>query len=124
MSVFKKGDVLRVIGKSNGQVAATIGDIIVVDYIDIYGRVIATAKTGSSYRWDDEDLEYVNKSKGEIKMLKSLKKYYEDHQDIILTVGVVVLLDHFLFGGALRAKIQTTIEKLLSGVEKKVESVS
>ena len=58
--------------------------------------------------------------KGDVKMIQSLKDYYKEHQDTVITIGLIVLLDHFLFGGALRQKIQDTVEKMLGHVEKRI----
>ena len=56
------------------------------------------------------------------KTMDTLKNFFNKHQDIILTVGLVLLVDYFLFNGALRARIQATIEKVLGNVEKKLAS--
>jgi hypothetical protein len=52
-------------------------------------------------------------------MLDSVKNYVEKHKDMLFTIVLVVLIDHFLFGGALRSKIQTTLEGVLKKAEDK-----
>lgn len=51
-------------------------------------------------------------------MMENVKGYFEKHKDVILTLGIVILVDHFLFKGALRNRIQSTVEGCLSKVEK------
>lgn len=52
-------------------------------------------------------------------MLEQVKKYYEKHQDVIFTIGAVLLMDYFLFNGALRTRVKELVEKMLRSVEKK-----
>ena len=52
-------------------------------------------------------------------MLGNVKGYIEKHKDVIFTLGLVILVDHFLFRGALRERIKGTIE----GVLKKAENL-
>lgn len=56
--------------------------------------------------------DWVKIKKGRFGM-ESLKKYFENHQDSLITLAIIIVLDHFLFNGALRTKIQTSVEKLL-----------
>ena len=44
-----------------------------------------------------------------------LKEYFIKYRDTLLTIGLVVVLDHFIFQGAFRSKIQKAVEKLLDG---------
>lgn len=55
--------------------------------------------------------------KKETKMLGKVKEYIEEHKNIIFTLGLVILVDHFLFKGALRERIKTSIEGVLKKVE-------
>lgn len=57
---------------------------------------------------------------GGSQMLANIKDYFKKHQEIFITLGIIILIDHFLFNGAFREKIKDTVEKLLKGVEKKV----
>jgi hypothetical protein len=50
-------------------------------------------------------------------MLENVKGYIEKHKDIIFTLGLVILVDHFLFKGALRKRIKKTVEGVLSKAE-------
>lgn len=51
-------------------------------------------------------------------VMESVKEYFNKHRDAIYTLGVVILLDHFLFGGAFREKIKSTVEGMLEKVTK------
>lgn len=53
----------------------------------------------------------------------ALKDYFRKHQDVLITLAVVMLADHFVFGGAFREKIKAVVERLISGAEKKVASL-
>lgn len=59
--------------------------------------------------------------KKEKKMLENVKGYVDKHRDIIFTIGLVVLIDHFMFKGALRQRIQGSIEGVLKKVEEKIQ---
>lgn len=50
-------------------------------------------------------------------MLENVKGYIEKHKDMIFTLGLVILVDHFLFKGALRERIKSTVEGALKKVE-------
>jgi hypothetical protein len=46
-----------------------------------------------------------------------LKGYFEKHQDQIITLGIVILLDHILFDGLFRDRLKGMVEKLIGTVE-------
>jgi hypothetical protein len=50
-------------------------------------------------------------------MLENVKGYVEKHKDMLFTLGLVILVDHFLFKGALRERIKGTVEGALKKVE-------
>jgi hypothetical protein len=50
-------------------------------------------------------------------MLDNVKGYVEKHKDMLFTLGLVILVDHFLFKGALRERIKATVEGALKKVE-------
>ena len=54
-------------------------------------------------------------------MLENVKGYVEKHKDILFTLGLVILVDHFLFKGALRSKIQGTLEGVLKKAENMIQ---
>lgn len=53
--------------------------------------------------------------------MDAIKLYIEKHRDIFLTIGVVLILDHFVFGGAFREKLKNIIDNFL---DKKVIEAS
>jgi len=65
------------------------------------------------------------KSEGGImkEFTKGLKGYFEDNQETIITIGIAILLDHYLFGGTLREKLKSLIEGLFTSAEAKLLSV-
>lgn len=48
-----------------------------------------------------------------VKSMESLKQYLEKHRDVFFTLGIVLVLDHFIFEGAFREKLKNIIESLL-----------
>lgn len=50
----------------------------------------------------------------------SLKRYFNDNQDTIITILFVVLLDNYLFGGTLRQKTKSLLENLFNSAEAKL----
>jgi hypothetical protein len=59
-------------------------------------------------------------AKKENRMFKSLREYVQQHKDLFYTIGLVLLVDHFIFDGAFKAKVQKIVEKLLDGASKKL----
>ena len=47
-----------------------------------------------------------------------LKNYFTKHQDSLMTLAVIILLDHFLFDGAFRNKIKGMVDNLINKTEK------
>ena len=47
--------------------------------------------------------------------MDSLKAYFVKHQDSIIFLAVIIMIDHILFDGALRGRIQESVEKKLAG---------
>jgi hypothetical protein len=53
--------------------------------------------------------------------LNALKDYFMKHKDSLFTIGIVILIDHFVFDGAFRDKIKATVESMLNKAHKKLE---
>jgi hypothetical protein len=56
--------------------------------------------------------------KGGAKMMNSIKDYMKKHQDVIFTLVIIILVDHFVFNGALKNKIKETLEGILDTTKK------
>ena len=67
-----------------------------------------------------KDVKQPNK-KGGSKMLNSVKQYFENHRDILMSIAVALLVDHFFFEGAFRDKIKNLVDGLINRAEKKLE---
>lgn len=52
--------------------------------------------------------------------MKSIQNYFEKHQEPIITIGIVLIIDEFLFAGKLREKVKAILEKALDGAGKKI----
>jgi ribosomal protein L30/L7E len=52
-------------------------------------------------------------------MFQNVKDYIGKHRDMLFTLGLIIVVDHFLFSGALRERIKGSIEGMLKKVEDK-----
>ena len=50
----------------------------------------------------------------------SFKQYLEKHRDVFFTIGIVLVLDHFVFGGAFKEKLQAIVDSFLSKRTKEI----
>jgi hypothetical protein len=46
-------------------------------------------------------------------MLESAKEYLKENKSIIMTIAVVLIVDHLVFGGAFREKVKALVNGLL-----------
>lgn len=56
-------------------------------------------------------------------MKENLKEYFNKHKDIIFTAGLIILVDHFLFKGALRTRMQDMVGKMITNAEHSIEAM-
>ncbi len=52
------------------------------------------------------------------KKVTMVRDYINKHRDVIFTLAVALLVDHFVLNGALRHRIQAVIEAALEKIEK------
>lgn len=50
-------------------------------------------------------------------MMKSFREYLNMHRDMIFTVALVFIADHYLLGGALKSRLQGLLEGILNKAE-------
>jgi hypothetical protein len=62
----------------------------------------------------------VTPNKGGRTMFDEVKGYFRKNADTVMTVGLVVLVDHFLFDGALRERIKKMLSNILGKAEEKL----
>lgn len=67
--------------------------------------------------------EPVKTKKEEYKMFKSVRAYYEKYQDIILTVAAIFLLDHYMFDGKFKTKLEQIMEGLINKATSKIHAI-
>lgn len=48
------------------------------------------------------------------------KEYFEKHKETVMTVSVVLLIDHFFLHGALRERIRSLLEGILKSAEQRL----
>jgi len=109
--MIKKGDVLERINDCYGKMI--IGSQGVVDYVD--GRNVRFKGDTETYALQFYKLV----KKGGLKM-DIIKQYFDKHQDALITLAIVIVVDNFLFGGAFREKIKKSLEKMLHNTEKQL----
>lgn len=56
----------------------------------------------------------------EVNMLESVKEYLKENKQIIMTIAVVLIVDHLVFGGAFRERVKSLVNGLLNNAEKKL----
>lgn len=52
--------------------------------------------------------------------MDSLRNYLNNHKDLIYTLILAFLADHYVLGGAFREKIKAVVEKLLDKAQQKI----
>lgn len=112
LSTIEPGDI--VYHKNTAATTYTIDKII-------DSRAYIINNTGT---WPITDFTLAKKtviqSKGNT-MLNDMKNYFGKNKDIFFTLGAVLILDYFLFGGAMRKKIQDVVEKMLNKATNQVD---
>jgi hypothetical protein len=134
MENFKAGDTVRIVSSSSGYNITTrdalcriiavkpSGDIEVAVVSRIDGQKIApttyTVKPGQFALATDSDYQVfgITKPKGEMKMklFTQVSDYVEKHKDVLFTVALVLVLDHFVFEGKFKQKIEDLVSSFLT----------
>ena len=63
-----------------------------------------------------------NKESEKKGIMKVFKQYLEEHKDVIFTLLLALLIDHFVFGDAFKEKIRNSLNKLLDKAHDKIGS--
>ena len=53
-------------------------------------------------------------------VVETLKSYFKKHEDVLISLAVVLVVDHFIFNGAFREKVEAIVNKLLDKAEKSI----
>lgn len=53
----------------------------------------------------------------------SIKKYFDDHRDLLMTLAVLVIVDQWVFDGAFKEKIKGLIDRVVGHAESKVKAL-
>lgn len=69
--------------------------------------------SGKSWTSNTQTVIIPDKKPKEKHYMDSLKQYFGKHRDLFITMAVIFLADHFLFGGKFKQKITESVEKLL-----------
>ena len=55
-------------------------------------------------------------------MKDSINNWWREHSSVVITVAVVILVDHLVFKGTFRKKIESLVDRFLNKAEKQIES--
>jgi len=50
----------------------------------------------------------------------TIKGYFKKHEETCITLAIIILVDHFIFNGSFRQKIQNLVDGLLAKTSKKL----
>lgn len=126
---LKRGDILICV-EEHTQTEKTIvkNEKVKIDNMNHSITPIHIFSLCSGYNYGWVTIDYLNKyfepyqnNKGELKM-ETLKQYFRKHSDTFITLGIIILIDEYLFGGSLRSKIQGLLDRLLNNTAKKLEA--
>lgn len=77
------------------------------------------------FETQDECFDAIKKLNGESKLIKEplndLKQFVQEHKNTIYIISFALLLDHFVFNGAFRARLKSMVDSMLSKVEKSLK---
>lgn len=54
-------------------------------------------------------------------MLSEVKQFFKDNRQVVGYIVMALLLDHFVFGGAMRERLKELVSKMLGKVEKSLD---
>ena len=63
----------------------------------------------------------VDTAKGTDTMKQSMERWWERNSNIVITVAVIFLVDHLVFKGSMRKKIESIFDKLVNRAENEIE---
>lgn len=68
---------------------------------------------------DSFELRTLQKQEAKRGIMKSFREYLNQHRDMIFTVALVFICDHYLLGGALKERLKSLLEGILNKAETK-----
>lgn len=100
--------------------------------VDSDNDIEISLTNGKSFILDSSELERLTtwlctidgseQSKKEGDTMDRIKKYIDSHADMIFTTMFVIIIDHFILGGALRQRIQGLCERMVGQQEGKLDA--
>lgn len=66
---------------------------------------------------------YYNQEQKDKSIMKAFRDYLEQHKNMIFTVVLALLADHYVFNGIFREKIKSLINKLLDKAHCQIDGV-
>lgn len=136
---FKVGDIVRATSKYSTTILCRVTDILddntfVIEVIHPFRQEreqhtedsrcyrLATEADYKEFNWRPVGVGVAEVSKGEksMKLVSSLTDYVEKHKDLLFSVVLVLVLDHYVFEGKFRQKIEKLVDSFL---EKKTAEI-
>ena len=108
--VFRSRD--RVTRIKNSHLSITLGNSYTVHQVDSDGNLYIRGDDGK-FCWCRPSF-FIKENN--MNLSNSIKSYIEKNQDTFFTIAIVILLDHYLFEGALRSKIKTSVEGMIDAL--------
>lgn len=53
-------------------------------------------------------------------VVKDLKQFVRDHKSTVYVIAILLIVDHFMFNGAMKEKLQSLMQNLIGKVEAKL----
>jgi hypothetical protein len=103
-----------------GENLANVSSPISYDYLEALAIQQFQSSCGTSTCFTSESGNIYSKPKERKSMFKQVTDYVDNHIDVIVTLAFVILIDRFLFKGALKNRIQTAIEGVIKKVEDRI----
>lgn len=132
MQLPKPGDIVTIYqhcGDSYQNCLISIGNKYLV--VEVRGDSIRINTGANIYWWISQKcITPINYASTTVKMdnssqggnmLQTVKDYLKDHKQILMTIAVVLVVDHLVFGGAFREKVKSLVDGLLNKAQKELD---
>lgn len=119
--LLNKPELISVLGSACGGVgSATAGYYTAGGLMSYSHYQQQLAQQGAPMQALDKVNQKNQKKKGNI--MSGLKEYFEKNKDLIYSIGLIVLVDHFIFKGAFREKIKAMVETFCTKTHAMIEA--
>lgn len=116
--MFKVGDVIALDGYPHKYRIDRVNNDGTYSYTCITDKDAKGKHTfGNNYK-----ILYTIKGNNMLKEIGSdVQQFVKDNRNVVYTIALVVLVDHFVFGGSFREKLKQMMDKLLNKCQEKLD---